>query len=399
MADPLMNVYSRAPLGFVRGEGVWLYPDDGSEPYLDCVAGVASNALGHCHPALVRALNEQAGRLWHVSNMFRVPEQDALAARLTGACFADEAFFTNSGTEAVECAIKIARRYHSAQGKAHRQTVIGFGGAFHGRTYGALNAAGNAAHLDGFGDPMPGFLHLSLNDKAVLEAAIADPTTAAVLIEPVQGEGGAHAVPPALLGRIREACDEHGVLLIYDEVQCGMGRTGELFAHQWYPGVEPDIMALAKALGSGFPVGACLATTRAASGMQPGSHGSTFGGNPLGMAVAIAAFDAISDPDFLAHVRSISRQLRAGAMGLASRWPQIIGEVRGKGLLMGLHLHPNNRAFMAEACTQRLLVAGGGGNIVRLLPPLTMTSDEADEAIARLGETCAAMARAGEMAA
>ena len=399
MTAPLMNVYPRAPLAFVRGEGVWLYADDGGEPYLDCVAGVASNALGHCHPALVAALTEQAGRLWHVSNMFGVPGQEALAARLTGVCFADVAFFTNSGTEAVECAIKVARRYHAARGDTRRQTVIGFGGAFHGRTYGAMNAAGNAAHLDGFGEPMPGFVHLPLDDWPALAAAIADPAAAAVLVEPVQGEGGAHAVSASFLKRLRAACSANGVLLVYDEVQCGMGRTGQLFAHQWFSGAEPDIMAVAKALGSGFPVGACLATAGAASGMQPGSHGSTFGGNPLAMAVAASAFDEIAKPETLAHVRALSDRLRTGAAALAGRWPRTIVEVRGRGLLIGLKLAPNNRAFMAEARARRLLVAGGGDNIVRLLPPLTMSFAEADEAIARLDATCAAMAGTGELAA
>jgi acetylornithine/N-succinyldiaminopimelate aminotransferase len=394
-----MDVYARAPLAFVKGEGVWLISCGGGEPYLDCVAGVASNALGHCHPALVAALTVQASELWHVSNMFEVPGQDALAARLTGACFADTVFFANTGTEAVECAIKVARRYHAARGDKQRQTIIGFHGAFHGRTYAALNAAGNAMHLEGFGEPMSGFVHLSLDDWAAIAALIADPATAAVLIEPVQGEGGARAMTQDFLLRLREACTAAGVLLIYDEVQSGMGRTGQLFAHQWFLGVEPDMMAVAKALGSGLPVGACLATADAASGMKPGSHGSTFGGNPLAMAVAIAAFDEIARPETLDHARALSDRLRSSLDMLAAGWPDVIAEVRGKGLLIGLKLVPNNRAFIAAARDQRLLVAGGGENCVRLLPPLTMSFAEADEVIARLDATCAAMTAAVGVAA
>jgi acetylornithine/N-succinyldiaminopimelate aminotransferase len=390
---------ARAPLAFVKGEGAWLTSREGGEPYLDCVAGVASNALGHCHPALVAALTEQGNALWHVSNMFEVPGQDALAARLADACFADTVFFANTGTEAVECAIKVARRYHAARGVPQRQTIIGFHGAFHGRTYAALNAAGNAAHLEGFGEPMAGFVHLSPDDWSSLAAAIADPGTAAVLIEPVQGEGGARAMTRSFLESLRAACTAAGVLLIYDEVQSGMGRTGQLFAHQWFPGTEPDIMAVAKALGSGLPVGACLTTTEAASGMAPGGHGSTFGGNPLAMAVAIAAFDEIARPETLDHARALSDRLRSSLDMLAAGWPDVIAEVRGKGLLIGLKLVPNNRAFIAAARDQRLLVAGGGENCVRLLPPLTMSFAEADEVIARLDATCAAMTAAVGVAA
>lgn len=399
MTGPLMNVYARAPLAFVKGEGAWLTSSEGGEPYLDCVAGVASNALGHCHPALVSALTEQAGLLWHVSNMFQVPGQDALAARLTEASFADTVFFANTGTEAIECAIKVARRYHVARGEPRRQTIIGFHGAFHGRTYAALNAAGNAAHLEGFGAPMPGFVHFSPDDWTALAAAITDPETAAVLIEPVQGEGGARAMTHDFLKNLREACTAAGVLLIYDEVQSGMGRTGQLFAHQWFPDVAPDIMGIAKALGSGLPVAACLATTQAASGMAPGGHGSTFGGNPISMAVAIAAFDEIAKPETLAHARALSDRLRSSLAVLAAGWPDVISEVRGKGLLIGLKLAVNNRAFIAAAREQRLLIAGGGENCVRLLPPLTLTLAEADEVIARLDATCAAMTAAAEVPA
>ena len=392
MTSPLMNVYARAPIAFDRGEGAWLHPVGGGEPYLDCVAGVATNALGHCHPVLVAALEAQAAKLWHISNMFEMPGQNALAERLTAASFADAVFFTNSGTEAVECAIKVARRYHAARGEPQRQTVIGFNGAFHGRTYGAMNAAGNPAHLDGFGDRLPGFVHFAVDNWPPLALAIADPATAAVLVEPVQGEGGARAMIEPFLDKLRAACTAHGVLLIYDEVQTGMGRTGKLFAHQWYPNATPDIMALAKALGSGFPVGACLATAEAACGMAPGTHGTTTGGNPLAMAVAIAAFDEIARPETLAHAREVARHLRAGLDRLAAAHPGVIAEIRGKGLLVGVRLVPNNRAFMAAAREQHLLVAGGGENCVRLLPPLTLTLAEADQILDRLDAACHAMA-------
>jgi len=391
MTSSLMNVYARAPIAFDRGEGAWLYPVDGGEPYLDCVAGVATNALGHCHPVLVAALEAQAAKLWHISNMFEMPGQSALAERLTTASFADTVFFTNSGTEAVECAIKVARRYHAARGEPQRQTVIGFSGAFHGRTYGAMNAAGNPAHLDGFGDRLPGFVHFAVDNWPALALAIADPATAAVVVEPVQGEGGARAMTETFLDKLRAACTAHGVLLIYNEVQTGMGRTGKLFAHQWYPNATPDIMALAKALGSGFPVGACLATAEAASGMVPGVHGTTAGGNPLAMAVAIAAFDEIAKPETLTHAREVAQHLRAGLDRLAATHPGVIAEIRGKGLLVGVRLVPNNRAFMAAAREQRLLVAGGGDNCVRLLPPLTLTVAEADQILDRLDTACHAM--------
>ncbi|WP_034156949.1 aspartate aminotransferase family protein [Sphingomonas sp. ERG5] len=386
----LLNVYNRAAPIFVRGEGSWLH-DDGGNAWLDCVGGIATTGLGHCNPVLVAALKEQADRLWHISNMFAIPGQEALAERLTVATFADLAFFANSGSEAIECALKMARRYHAARGNPERDVVIGFKGSFHGRTYGAINASGNAAYLDGFGPALPGYLQLTTDDWAAIADAIAAPTTAAVIIEPVQGEGGARAMSEALLRQLRQACDAVGALLIHDEVQSGMGRTGRLFAHQWHDDVAPDIMAVAKALGGGFPVGACLATRRAASGMVPGTHGSTFGGNPLAMAVGIAAFDEIAAPAMLAHVRAVSTHLRDGLARLQARYPETILDVRGKGLLIGVKLAVENRAFMAAARERHLLVAAGGENCVRLLPPLTISHDEADIALERLDETCNAM--------
>lgn len=384
----LLNTYNRAGPAFVRGEGAWLFTQEG-EAWLDCVSGIATNALGHCHPRLVAVLAEQAQRLWHVSNMFHVPGQEALAQRLTKASFADLVFFTNSGTEAIECALKMVRRYHAANGESGRINIIGFEGSFHGRTHAALSAAGNAAYLEGCGPALPGYRHLALGDQAALLAAIGDPATAAVIIEPVQGEGGARAIAGEMLAALRAASTAHGVLLIYDEVQCGMGRTGTLFAYEQAVDAVPDIMTLAKALGSGFPVGACLATAQAARGMTPGSHGTTFGGNPLAMAVALAAFEEIAAPETIAHVRRLSDHLRGGLARLAAAHPGIIREVRGLGLLIGVQLKSNNRAFMAAAREQRLLVAGGGDNCVRLLPPLTLRLAEADELLDRLDRTCA----------
>jgi acetylornithine/N-succinyldiaminopimelate aminotransferase len=385
-ADHIMGVYNRAPLAFERGEGVRLYTAEG-EAYLDCMAGIAVNALGHAHPTLVQAVKDQAEKLWHVSNVFQIPGQTALASRLCEVSFADVVFFTNSGTEAVECALKVARKYHSARGAPERIDVIGFDGSFHGRSYGAINAAGNPSYVEGFGPRLPGYVNLTFGDHEALKAAIASPTTAAVIIEPVQGEGGARAVPDVCLRGLRALCDEYGVLLIYDEVQCGLGRSGRLFAYEW-SGAEPDIMAVAKALGGGFPVGACLATAEAAQGMGVGAHGSTYGGNPLAMAVGLAALNMLTDEALLEHVRRISGYFVQQLEGLKARFPDVIVDVRGRGLLIGVKLIPNNRAFMQWARDQHLLVAGGGDNCIRLLPPLVITEDEAREAIAKLEAAC-----------
>lgn len=374
-----MGVYNRAPLAFERGEGARLYATDG-RAYLDCVGGIATTALGHANPRLVEAVKRQAEKLWHVSNIFRIPEQEALADKLTSASFADVCFFTNSGTEAVECALKLVRKYHSANGQPERIDVIGFDGSFHGRTYAAVNAAGNPSYVDGFGPRLPGYIQLTFGDHDAIKAAIAAPTTAALILEPVQGEGGARAVPDVCLRGLRELCSEHGVLLVYDEVQSGLGRTGKLFAHEW-AGAAPDVMAVAKALGGGFPVGACLATAEAAKGMTVGAHGSTFGGNPLAMAVAGEAFDMLSDPELLAHVNDVAGYFVQQLHGLKERYPDVVVDIRGRGLLIGVKLIPNNRAFMALARERGLLVAGGGDNCVRLLPALNLTMEEAREAV------------------
>ncbi len=387
-ADHLMGVYSRAQLAFERGRGVRLYSTEGEE-YLDCMAGIAVNALGHAHPTLVKALESQGEKLWHVSNIFRIPEQEALATKLCEISFADVCFMTNSGTEAIECALKTARKYHDAHGQPERIDVIGFDGAFHGRTYAAVNAAGNPGYVAGFGPQLPGYVHLKWGDHEALKEAAARPTTAAILIEPVQGEGGARALPVECLRGLRELCDAHGILLIYDEIQCGLGRTGKLFAYEWAgEDYAPDIMALAKALGGGFPVGACLATAKAAKGMVPGTHGSTYGGNPLAMAVGLAAMGEIATDAMMEHVRDVSGYLTQQLEGLKARHPDVIVDIRGKGLLVGIKLKPNNRAFMQWARDEKLLIAGGGDNCVRLLPPLIITREELSEAVEKLDRIC-----------
>ncbi|HEV2364087.1 MAG TPA: aspartate aminotransferase family protein [Caulobacteraceae bacterium] len=387
-ADHILPVYKRAPLSFERGEGAWLYTAEG-EAYLDCVAGIATTGLGHAHPKLVAALKSQAEKLWHVSNIFRIPGQEALAKRLCEASFADVVFFTNSGTEAIECALKIARRYHWARGAPERIEIIGFEGAFHGRSYAAVFAAGNPAYVEGFGPALPGYRHLPFGDMEALEAAVGE-TTAAVLIEPVQGEGGARALPEADLSRLAAICRERGALLIYDEIQCGLSRTGKLFAYEWASDATPDIMCVAKALGDGFPVGACLATVEAASGMTAGTHGSTYGGNPLAMAVGLAAFEELSRPETLARVRQVAGYFTQALKGLQDRFGDVIEEIRGKGLLIGVKLRAeiDNRDFMGLARAERLLIAGGGDNCVRLLPSLLISDEEAREAIERLERVC-----------
>ncbi len=389
----IMGVYNRAPLAFERGEGARLFSTDG-EAYLDCVAGISTDGLGHAHPALVKALKDQGEKLWHVSNIFRIPQQEALADKLCTATFADVVFFGNSGTEAIECALKTARKYHAANGQPERIDIVGFDGSFHGRSYAAVNASGNAAYLEGFGPRLPGYVQLKFGDFEALAEAVKSPTCAGVIVEPVQGEGGARALSEAQLVELRRLCTEAGVLLIYDEVQSGMGRTGRLFAHEWAGDAAPDIMAVAKALGGGFTIGACLSTAEAATGMTVGAHGSTFGGNPLAMAVGLAAFGEINTPELLDNVKTVAGYFTQQLNGLKDRFPDIVADVRGKGLLIGVKLIPNNREFMALARDQKLLVAGGGDNCVRLLPPLNLTLDEAQEAIAKFELACEAARKA-----
>ena len=383
--DHLFGVYARAPIEVERGEGSRLYDRSGRE-YLDFVQGIAVNGLGHASPVLIDALNAQAQKLWHVSNIFRIPGQDELAGKLCASSFADQVFFTNSGTEAVECALKLARKYHASKGHDERIDIIGFQGAFHGRTYAAVTAAGNQTYLDGFGPRLPGFVNVSLDDYDALRTAAEAPTAAAILVEPVQGEGGARALTDAELQMLRDLCDANGLLLIFDEIQCGMGRSGKLWAYE-HSGVTPDVMCIAKALGGGFPIGACLATEKAARGMVFGTHGSTYGGNPLAMAVGLAAFGEISKPELLENVVKVSGYLKQQLEGLKQVYPDMIADVRGKGLLIGIKLKPNNREMMALARDNGLLVAGGGENCIRMLPALNLTEADAREALERLEKT------------
>jgi acetylornithine/N-succinyldiaminopimelate aminotransferase len=384
----LLPVFARVDLGFERGEGAWLISTNG-ERYLDFTSGVAVNALGHCHPHLVAALQEQATKLWHMSNLFKSPDGDKLAARLCEQSFADFVFFCNSGAEAMECAIKIARRYHAAKGHPDRYRIITFEGAFHGRTLGTLAATGSAKYLEGFGPPLDGFDQVPHGDLEAVKKAIG-PQTAAILIEPVQGEGGVRTAPHAFFRALRELCDDNGLLLVFDEVQTGMGRTGDLFAYRRL-GVTPDVMPLAKALGGGFPIGACLATAKAASGMTPGSHGSTFGGNPLAVAAANAVLDVMLKPGFFEHVQKMSLLLKQKLASVVDRYPAVLSEVRGEGLLVGVKAVVPSGDLVAALRDQKLLTVGAGDNVVRFLAPLIVNEAEITESVQRLERACVAL--------
>jgi acetylornithine/N-succinyldiaminopimelate aminotransferase len=383
MADaaPLYETYMRAPLRFTRGEGVWLIAEDG-ERYLDFAAGVAVTSLGHAHPHLVAALKDQADKVWHLSNLYEVPGQESLGRRLTDATFADKVFFTNSGAEALECAIKTARRYHFAKGHPGKYHILTFEGAFHGRTIATIAAGGQEKYIEGFGPKAPGFLKLPFGDIAAVRDAITE-ETAGILIEPVQGEGGIRPVPKEFMQELRQLCDEYGLLLILDEVQSGVGRTGRLFAHEW-SGVTPDIMAVAKGIGGGFPLGACLATNEAASGMVAGTHGSTYGGNPLAMAVGNAVLDVVLEDGFLEHVRDVALVFRQGLAALKDRFPDVIEDVRGEGLMLGIKAKIPVAELLAAVRAEKLLGVPAGDNVLRLLPPLTVTAEEAREGLARI---------------
>ena len=380
-ASPLFATFARADVAFERGEGAWLTATDGSR-WLDFGSGIAVNALGHAHPHLVSALKAQADKLWHVSNAFRIPEQEDLARRLVGASFADRVFFTNSGAEALECAIKTARRYHYAAGHPERYRILTFEGAFHGRTLATLAAGGQQKYLEGFGPKVEGFDQVPFGDHEALRAAIG-PETAAILVEPIQGEGGIRVIPTVCLKGLRELCDEHGLLLIFDEVQTGVGRTGKLFAYEW-AGVSPDILASAKGLGGGFPVGACLATEAAAAGMVAGTHGTTFGGNPLAMAVGNAVLDVVLAPGFLDHVRDIGLRLKQGLAQVVDQHSTVFEGVRGEGLILGLKCRRAPADVAAALRGERLLSIAAGDNVLRLLPPLIVGEAEVREAIARI---------------
>jgi acetylornithine/N-succinyldiaminopimelate aminotransferase len=381
MIPSVLPTYARSPLAFESGEGSWLTATDGRR-YLDLGAGIAVNALGHAHPALVAALTAQAGKLWHVSNLYQIPEQQALADKLVDATFADTVFFTNSGTEALELSVKMVRKYWYEKGQPERIEIVTFEGSFHGRSTAAIAAAGSEKMVKGFGPLMPGFVQVPFGDHDALRAAVTD-KTAAVLIEPVQGEGGIRPVPDQCLKGMRDLCDETGALLVFDEVQCGMGRTGKLYAHEW-SGITPDIMMTAKGLGGGFPLGAVLATEAAASGMTLGTHGSTYGGNPLGCAVGGAVMDIIADPAFLAEVNRKAGHLRQGLEWLVAVHPDVFEEVRGAGLMLGLKCKVTNTDLVKAAYDQHLLTVPAADNVVRLLPALNIPDDDITTAIEKL---------------
>jgi acetylornithine/N-succinyldiaminopimelate aminotransferase len=395
MIPAVLPTYNRAPLAFVKGEGSWLWADDGQR-YLDLGSGIAVNALGHAHPALVAVLTEQAARLWHVSNVYRIPEQERLAQLLVDRTFADTVFFTNSGTETAELAIKMARKHHHDAGHPERVEIVAFEGAFHGRSTGAIAAAGSEKMVKGFGPLMPGFRHLkwpaSDADHAAIRAAITD-RTCAVIIEPIQGEGGIRVVPDQCLKGLRDLCDATGTLLIFDEVQCGMGRTGRLFAHEW-AGVTPDIMMVAKGIGGGFPLGAVLATERAASGMTAGSHGSTYGGNPLGCAVGAKVVELVSDPAFLAEVARKGALMRQGLESLVARHPTVFEAVRGEGLMLGLKCRPAPADVVKAGYEAGVLTVAAADNVLRLLPALNIPDADIAEALTRLDQTASRLEKA-----
>ncbi|MFB9148396.1 aspartate aminotransferase family protein [Roseovarius ramblicola] len=388
MIPSILPTYNRAPLSFVKGEGAWLIEADGRR-FLDLGAGIAVNAMGHAHPDLVAALTEQAGKLWHTSNLYQIPAQQELADRLVEATFADTVFFTNSGTESCELAVKMARKFFYDAGQPERTDIIAFEGAFHGRSSAGIAAAGSEKMTKGFGPLLPGFKHVPWGDHEAFHAAI-DDNTAAILIEPVQGEGGIRPLPDQCLKGLRDLCDARGILLILDEVQCGVGRTGRLFAHEW-AGVTPDIMMVAKGIGGGFPLGAVLATERAASGMGAGTHGSTYGGNPLGCAVGCAVMAHVATPEFLAEVNRKAGLMRQRLEGLVAAHPDVFTGVRGSGLMLGLACKAVNTDVVKAGYDALVVTVPAADNVIRLLPPLTITDDEIADAVARLDAAAVAL--------
>jgi acetylornithine/N-succinyldiaminopimelate aminotransferase len=390
----IMPTYARAPLAFDRGEGMWLITADG-ERYLDFGAGIAVNVVGHSHPHLIEALRRQGEKIWHTTNLFQNPEGERLARRLADLTFADRVFFTNSGAEALECAIKTARKYHAANGQPERYRLITFEGAFHGRTLATIAAGGQKKYLEGFGPVTPGFDQVPFGDLEAVRKMIG-PETAGILLEPVQGEGGLRSWSPAQMCSIRDICDEHGILLVLDEVQTGVGRTGKFFAYEW-AGIEPDILASAKGIGGGFPLGACLATEEAAKGMVAGTHGTTYGGNPLAMAIGNAVLDLVANERFLSHVREIGLLFKQRLAELKDRHPAVIAEVRGEGLLTGVKTHTLNTDFIVALRDQNMVAIAAGDNVVRLIPPLIVTEADIAEAMKRLDAACVQIeAKAGQ---
>lgn len=393
MISSVLPTYARASVAFTRGVGCRAYTEDGTE-YLDFGAGVAVNSCGHVHPHLVAALTEQANKIWHTSNLYQMPGQEKLAKRLIEKTFSDTVFFCNSGAEANELAIKMARKHFAARGRPEKFHIITFEGAFHGRTLATLAAGGQQKYLDGFGPKAVGFDQVPFGDHKALEEALG-PQTAALMIEPIQGEGGLRAVPPADLRYLRGLCDKHDLLLVFDEIQCGIGRTGKLFAHEW-AGVAPDIMSIAKGIGGGFPLGAVLATEKAASGMVAGTHGSTFGGNPLATAVGNAVLDVVLADDFLANVQMQALNLKQGLARLKDLHPTVIEDIRGEGLMMGIKTKVLNTDFVKAALSQKLLVIGAGDNVVRLLPPLIVNDADISEALSKLEAACVILEKASD---
>lgn len=394
--SPLYATFARADVAFERGEGAWLIDTRGNR-WLDFGSGIAVNALGHAHPHLVAALTAQAGKVWHVSNAFRIPEQEKLAERLVANSFADRCFFTNSGAEALECAFKTVRRYHWAKGHPERYRLITMEGAFHGRTLATIAAGGQEKYLEGFGPKVDGFDQVPFGDIAAVKAAITE-ETAGILVEPIQGEGGVRVLPPESLRALRQICDDNGLLLVFDEVQCGYGRTGRFFAHEW-AGVTPDVMAVAKGIGGGFPLGACLANEEAASAMTAGVHGTTYGGNPLAMAVGNAVLDVLLEDGFLDRVRAASLRFKQALAGVVDRHPDVFEEVRGEGLLIGLKCHRPVAEMNAAFRDQLLLTMAAGDGVVRLLPPLIVGDEEIVEAVKRIDAAATALSAAPHAAA
>lgn len=388
MIPAVMPTYSRAPMSFEQGEGSWLVDRDGTR-YLDIGGGIAVTALGHAHPKLVQVLAEQAGKLWHTSNLYHVPQQEALAEKLRAATFADTMFFTNSGNEAMEMAIKMVRKYWYDRGQPERVKIITFTGSFHGRSIANISAAGSEKLTKGFGPLLEGFVHLEAGDHDALQAAL-DDTIAGVIVEPVQGEGGIIPLPDACLKGLRDMCDSTGALLVFDEIQCGVGRTGKLFAHEW-AGVTPDIMAVAKGIGNGFPLGACLATEEAASGMTAGTHGSTYGGNPLACAVGSAVMDLVNEDAFLAEVSRKAGLFRQKLEGLVASHPDVFELVRGAGLMLGLKCKVPNMDVVTAGYAEHVLTVPGGDNVVRVLPALNISDEDIAEAVARLDRAASAV--------
>ncbi len=391
MSEALMPTYARANIVVERGEGPYLFGADGRR-YLDFAGGIAVNSLGHGHPRLVAALKDQAEKIWHCSNLYRIPGGERLAERLCAASFAERVFFCNSGAEALECGIKLIRKYHDDSGNPGRYRIITCQGAFHGRTLTTISAAGNAKHLEGFAPEVEGFDHVAFGNMNELRAAITD-ETAAILVEPIQGESGIRQAALDYLRGLRQVCDEFGLLLFFDEVQCGVGRTGRLFAHEW-AGLKPDVMAVAKGLGGGFPIGACLATEQAVLGMTPGSHGSTFGGNPLAMAVAHAVLDVVLAEGFLAQVEEMGRILRGGLEALIARYPETLTGLRGQGLMLGLVCKVPNTEMLTRLREAGLLTVPAGENVLRILPPMIIEESHVKEALEILDQVCAAWAQA-----